>query len=268
MWDVCDPRLSKSFLQSGDEPVECNAPMSVLAAGPRDTGQPRARRDRLVEEHLPLVAALARRYANCGEPIEDLLQVGAIGLIKAADRFDAQRGVDFRAYAIPTVLGEIRRHFRDRASTIRVPRREQQTRGTLRRARQQLGARLEHSPTWAELVESRVIREEELERGLNAERATAPLSLSAPGAEAAIDESGFAAWEDRALVWAGLRTLAGNERRAVSLSYLAGMSQREVAASLGISQSAASRTIARALQKMRSALDDDADAFVRKRTSA
>jgi RNA polymerase sigma-B factor len=242
--------------------------MSVLAAGPRDIGQPRTRRDRLVEEHLPLVAALARRYANRGEPIEDLVQVGAIGLIKAADRFDPDRGVEFRAYAIPTVVGELKRHFRDRASTIRMPRREQEAQVRLRRARRQVSARLERLPTSAELVESQAIRKEELERAVNAERASAPLSLSIPGAEPAVDERGFAAGEDRALVSAGLQQLESDERRAVGLSYLGGLSQREVAASLGISQSAASRTIARALQKMRSALGDEDGAFVRKTTSA
>lgn len=218
---------------------------------------------------MPLVASIARSYANRGERVEDLVQVGAIGLINAADRFDEQRGVDFRAYAIPTIVGEIKRHLRDRSSTIRLPRREQEARHTLRRARTQLGTRLERAPTWTELVTSTAIQEDELARAVNAERATTPLSLSASvDTEPAVDEIGFAAGEDRALLDAGLRTLDGRERRAVSLCYFAGLSQREVAASLGISQSAASRTIARALKKMRSALADDRRTFVRQATSA
>jgi RNA polymerase sigma-B factor len=243
--------------------------MGVLAAGPQDLGHPRSPRDRLIEDHLHLVASIARRHANRGERIEDLVQVGAIGLINAVDRYDAERGIDFAAYAVPTIAGEIKRHLRDRSSTIRVPRREQEARRSLRRARTQLGSRLERTPTWSELVTSRVIREDELARAVDAERATAPLSLSAsPDGEPAVDEVGFAAGEDRALVRAGLRTLDGRERRAVSLCYFAGLSQREIAAALGISQSAASRTIARALKKMRSALADEPMTFVRQATSA
>lgn len=243
--------------------------MGVLAAGPRDLGHARSARDRLIEQHMELVVSIARRYGNRGERVEDLVQVGAIGLIKAADRFDARRGVEFRAYAIPTIVGEIKRHLRDRSSTIRVPRREQEARRSLRRARRQLGTRLERSPTWSELLTASALREDELARGVDAERATTLLSLSAgTDAEPAVDEVGFAAGEDRALVWAGLRTLDGRERRAVSLCYFAGLSQREIAASLGISQSAASRTIARALQKMRKALAEDRMTFVRQATSA
>src|SRR5436305_8909574 len=115
--------------------------MSVLAAGPPAVAQRRSRRDRLIEEHLPLVVALARKYANRGERVEDLVQVGAIGLIEAVDRFDPQRGVDFRAFAIPTIVGEIKRHLRDRASTIRLPRRVQAARLSLRRARLQTATR-------------------------------------------------------------------------------------------------------------------------------
>src|SRR5437763_8248688 len=138
--------------------------MDVLAAGPRDVGQQRSTRDRLIEEHLSLVVALARRYANRGERVEDLVQVGSIGLIEAADRFDPHRGVDFRAFAIPTISGEIKRHLRDRASTIRLPRREQEARTTLRTARRQIATHLERMPTWSELVAAGVVREDELAR--------------------------------------------------------------------------------------------------------
>jgi RNA polymerase sigma-B factor len=243
--------------------------MGVLAAGPHQLGEQRSRRDRLIEQHLPLVVALARRYANRGERLEDLVQVGAIGLIEAAERFDPERGVDFRAFAIPTIVGEIKRHLRDRASTIRLPRREQEARSSLRRARSQTATRLERTPTWSELVATSAIREDELARGVGAERAAAPLSLSATTeSDPAVDERGYAAGEDRALLWAGLRELDRHERRAVGLCYFRGLSQREVAASLGISQSATSRTIARALEKMRSALTDDGAGFVGKATSA
>jgi RNA polymerase sigma-B factor len=257
------------FLQFHFEQIESLMLMSVLAAGPLAVGQQRSRRDRLVEEHLPLVVALARRYANRGEPFEDLVQVGAVGLIEAANRFDPCRGVDFRAFAIPTIVGEIKRHLRDRASTIRLPRREQEARTSLRAERRQIATRLERTPTWSELVATSAIREDELARGVRAERAATPLSLStATDTEEAVDERGYAAGEDRALLWAGLQTLDRHERRAVGLCYFRGLSQREVAASLGISQSATSRTIARALEKMRSALADNGAGFVGKATSA
>ncbi|HYY02831.1 MAG TPA: sigma-70 family RNA polymerase sigma factor [Gaiellaceae bacterium] len=243
--------------------------MGVLAVGPRTVAEQQSSRDRLIEENMPLVVALARRYANRGERLEDLVQVGAIGLIEAADRFDPHRGVAFRAFAIPTIIGEIKRHLRDRASTIRLPRREQEARTSLRRARRQIATHLERTPTWSELVAANMGHEDELARGISAERAAAPLSLSASAEpEPAIDEAGYAAGEDRALLWAGLRTLSRHERRAVSLCYFGGLSQREAAASLGISQSATSRTIARALTKMRCALADDRAAFVRRATSA
>jgi RNA polymerase sigma-B factor len=257
------------FLQFHSEQIESLTLMSVLAAGPHAVGQRRSGRDRLVEANLPLVVTLARRYANRGERVEDLVQVGAIGLIQAADRFDPHRGVDFRAFAIPTIVGEIKRHLRDRASTIRLPRREQEARTSLRRARRQVATRLERTPTWSELLATNAILEDELARGLSAERATAPLSLSSSAeTDPAVDERGYAAGEDRALLWAGLQTLDRRERRAVGLCFFRGLSQREVATSLGISQSATSRMITRALEKMRSAVADDGGRFVGKATSA
>jgi RNA polymerase sigma-B factor len=235
--------------------------MSVLAVEPHERGD-RASRARQIESHLPLVASLARRYANRGEQIEDLTQVGAIGLINAVDRFDPRRGVDFEAFAVPTIVGEIKRHLRDRASTIRVPRRDQEAAFALRRARRQLASRLARTPSPAELAAAEAIAEDDLPRAVGADRAGAPLSLSVPGADPAVDDSGYAAAEDRLALLTGLRALDPRERRALSLSYVAGLSQREVAVSLGVSQSATSRTIGRAVTKLRSALADDAARFV------
>jgi RNA polymerase sigma-B factor len=242
--------------------------MGVSVAGGLEEGELRLQRDRLIEQYLPLVTSLARRYADRGERLDDLVQVGAIGLINAVDRFDAQRGVDLRAYATPSIVGEIKRHLRDRTSTIRLPRREQEARGTLRRARRELRARLDRAPTWAELLSSTAIREEDLARAVDAERATAPLSLSLIESGPMVDEEGFAAGEDRALLRKGFRALEARERRALSLSYFADLSQREVAARLGVSQSEVSRTIARALVKMRVALAGAPATFVRGPSSA
>jgi RNA polymerase sigma-B factor len=232
--------------------------MSV-AAEALGNERPGLERERLIEANLPLVESLARGFAHRGERMDDLVQVGAIGLINAVDRFDEDRGVDLRAYAIPTIVGEMRRHLRDRSTTIRVPRREQAARSALRRARRELAARLDHQPTWSELVESTELPEAELARGVVAERATAPLPLTALAAspETAVDDSGYQTGEDRALVGEGLAALDAQERRALGLSFFGGLSQREVAVRLGISQSHASRLIGRALAKMRSVLGDD-----------
>src|SRR5512133_1526854 len=109
-------------------------------------------RARQIEAYLPLVRSLARRFAHRGERLDDLVQVGAIGLIKAVDRFDPARGVDLAAYATPTILGEIRRHLRDRAALVRVPRREQEASARVRARRRELTGRLQRDPTSSELA--------------------------------------------------------------------------------------------------------------------
>jgi RNA polymerase sigma-B factor len=174
----------------------------------RDRG---ARRE-LIERHLPLVRAVARRFAHRGESVEDLVQVGAVGLIKAVDRFDPSRGVTLGAYAAPTIAGEIRNHLRDRGTLIRLP----------RDAEPEAPARF-------------------------------PLPLEAtielwPDAAA---ERGLERSEDRALLADGLRALPSRERRIVHLHYYGGLSQRGIAAELGISQVQVSRLLRESLGKLR-----------------
>jgi RNA polymerase sigma-B factor len=111
-------------------------------------------RERMVMEHLPLVRGLARRYADRGEPLDDLVQVGTIGLIKAVDRFDPSRGNKLASFATPTILGEIRRHFRDRSWTVRVPRGIQEARAEIAKAVDDLSARLGRSPSVREIAEA------------------------------------------------------------------------------------------------------------------
>ena len=119
-----------------------------------------AARDRALVELMPLVRALAARYAGRGEPLEDLVQVGSIGLIKAVDRFDVDRGVDFASYAVPTIVGEIRRHFRDKAWAMHVPRRLKELSLRLSRVLDQLTTELGRSPTIAELAHAAGVEEE------------------------------------------------------------------------------------------------------------
>lgn len=145
----------------------------------------RASRDRLVEELMPLVRSLARRYAGRGEPVEDLVQVGAIGLIKAIDRFDLERGVELSTYAVPTIVGEIRRHFRDRSWSVHVPRRMKELSLRVSRLVDELSSELGRAPTVAEIAAAADVEEEDVIEALETARAHTPTSLSTP-----VDASG------------------------------------------------------------------------------
>jgi RNA polymerase sigma-B factor len=169
-------------------------------------------RRRLIELHLPLVRALAQRFSSRGEQLEDLAQVGAVGLIKAVDRYDPGRGSSFPAYAVPTIVGEIRRHLRDSARTVRVPRRAG--------------------------LEGLVVRAVPFEGDGYASRDA--------GAEQRLEQG-----EERALIEAGLRSLPRRQRRIVQLHYFGNVSQRGIAAQLGLSQVHVSRLLQDSLGKLR-----------------
>jgi len=207
-------------------------------------------RERLIEEHLPLVESLARRYVRRGEQLEDLVQVGTIGLIKAVDRFEPARGVGLAAFAVPNIVGEIKRHLRDRCDPIRVPRRYQETCARMRSTRRQLTASLQRNPTTAELAEAADLDENELAEAMRAEQARAPLSLADAGPAVSADEI-FDSSEDRLLISRGLRSLYRQERLALRYRYFWDLSQAEIAARLGISQTQASRLLASGLAKLR-----------------
>jgi RNA polymerase sigma-B factor len=142
-----------------------------MAAEPKDSAAYSRARDELVTIHLPLVEHLARRFRDRGEPHDDLVQVGTIGLIKAVDRFDPDRGVEFSTYATPTIVGEIKRHFRDRGWSIRVPRRLQEMRQHISQATAELSQKSGRSPTVAELAEALDLSEEEILEGLESSQA-------------------------------------------------------------------------------------------------
>lgn len=207
----------------------------------------------LVDRHLPLVRSLARRYRGCGEPFDDLVQVGCLGLVAAARRFDASRGIQFAAYAAPTVDGELRRYLRDRSSTIRVPRREQERALLLRRAAQVTTQRLGREASLAETARTAGIPIDEARRALSRGAATVPLSaLDRRESPAAEDE--FAACEDKAFVDELVMSLAPRERQLVRLRYGGDLSQAEIARRLDISQSQASRLLAAVLEKLRDSI--------------
>ena len=220
--------------------------MNVSSASNRDLES----RERLIEEQLPLVKSLARRYAHRGEQLEDLVQVGTIGLIKAVDRYEPARGVELTAFAVPNILGEIKRHLRDRCGPIRVPRRYQETSARMRSTRRHLAVRLQRTPTPAELGAAANLNASELAEALRAEQARTPLSLTDAGPAVSADEI-FASSDDRLLISRGLRSLHRQERLALRYRYFGDLTQEEIAARLGISQTQTSRLIASGLAKLR-----------------
>src|ERR1700744_894961 len=138
-------------------------------------------REQLIEQYMSLVRSLARRYAYRGEQLDDLVQIGAIGLIKAIDRFDINRGLELTTYATPNIIGEIKRHFRDRGWAVRVPRGLQELNVQLSKLVEQLTVQLSRSPTIPELAKAAGVEEEEVLEALESGRAYSSLSLSSGG---------------------------------------------------------------------------------------
>ena len=221
-------------------------------------------RDELVEGHLPLVEYLARRFAGRGEPLDDLVQVATIGLIKAIDRFDPERGVEFSTYATPTIAGEVKRHFRDKGWAVRVPRRLQELKLALTRATADLTQKLGRAPTVAELAEHLGLSEEDVLEGLESAHAYSTVSLDAPDSDeddgpAVADSLGMVddaleGVEYRESLKPLLEALPPREKRILVLRFFRGMTQSQIAAELGISQMHVSRLLARTLTQLREGL--------------
>ncbi len=226
-------------------------------------GNDRDARGRLIEENLPLVRAMARRYAGRGEQYEDLVQIGTIGLIKAIDRFDAERGVELQSYAIPMIVGEIKRHFRDRSWAVHVPRRLKELNLQLVSLMDGLSSTLGRSPTIAELATAAGVETEEVVEALEAGQAYTALSLSVPigddpdtelGDTLADSEAVFDVADDRDLIARGLGSLDERSRRIVELRFFSGLSQSEIAREIGVSQMHVSRLLRHALEMVRGEL--------------
>jgi RNA polymerase sigma-B factor len=224
-----------------------------------------AQRERLIVEHLPLVRGLARRYADRGEPLDDLVQVGTIGLIKAIDRFDPSRGYKLASFATPTILGEIRRHFRDRSWTVRVPRGIQEARARIARAVDDLAAQNGRSPSVREIAEAADLSMDEVLDALAAGSAQRPAPLSPPGGEGdeddgiavGVEEPGYERAEARATLDPGLASLPARERVILHLRFEEGLTQSQIASRIGISQMHVSRLIRRAIEALRERAGDD-----------
>lgn len=239
--------------------------MFVAMAGKQPDDPDRARlRDDLVEIHLPLVEYLARRFRNRGEPLDDLIQVATIGLIKSVDRFDLERAVEFSTYATPTIVGEIKRHFRDKGWAIRVPRRLQELKLSLTKATSDLSQKNGRSPTVAELAKHLELTEEEILEGLESANAYSAVSLDAPDggdddAPAVADSLGvmddaLEGVEYRESLKPLLDKLAPREKRILMLRFFGGLTQSQIAGELGISQMHVSRLLARTLAQLREGL--------------
>ncbi|MGW0815482.1 RNA polymerase sigma factor SigF [Streptomyces viridiviolaceus] len=239
------------------------AKFAELRSLPKDGPEYAELRNQLVRMHLPLVEHLARRFRNRGEPLDDLTQVATIGLIKSVDRFDPDRGVEFSTYATPTVVGEIKRHFRDKGWAVRVPRRLQELRLSLTTATAELSQLHGRSPTVHELAEKLSISEEEVLEGLESANAYSTLSLDVPDTD---DESPAVAdtlgAEDEALEGVEYREslkplledLPPREKRILLLRFFGNMTQSQIAQEVGISQMHVSRLLARTLAQLREKL--------------
>jgi len=218
---------------------------------------------------MSLVRSLARRYSYRGEQLEDLVQIGAIGLIKAIDRFDIERGVELTTYATPNIIGEIKRHFRDRGWSVRVPRGLQELNIQLSRLLEELTVQLGRSPTIPELAKAAEVSEEEVLEALESGRAYSSLSLSAgssdeegeldPLESLGTEEHQYEVSEDRAVLAPGFRVLDERERKILHLRFFEGLTQSQIAQQVGISQMHVSRLIRRSLEKIREeiAIDEE-----------
>jgi RNA polymerase sigma-B factor len=228
-------------------------------------------REQLVERFLPLARQLARRYQRAGEPLDDLLQVASMGLIKAIDRFDPAREIAFSSYAVPTILGEIKRHFRDRTWAVRVPRDLQELTLRVDRAVGELSEELRRQPSVAEIGEAVGADEEHVLEALQAGGAYRAISFDAPRGNAGedeiatladsvgVEEEGFDRAEERATLEHLLTTVTSRERDVLRMRFEEDMTQAEIGAVIGVSQMQVSRVIRQALTRLRAAADADAD---------
>ncbi len=235
----------------------------MIAAGTSDE------RERLVLEHLGLVRSIASRFRDRGDSLDDLAQIGVIGLLKAIDRFDPAREVKFKTYAMPFIVGEIRHHLRDRADLLRIPRTIQERATKTAAAESALGAELGRSPAVSELVERTGLTAEQIIEARELSSSRRVQSLDQPLEDAGQDSATLGAFvgsedprleslADRSALADAVEKLTGREKIVLGLRYLSDMTQTDVAERLGCSQMQVSRLQARALNKIRVFLENAA----------
>jgi RNA polymerase sigma-B factor len=215
-------------------------------------------RNQLVEEHLGLAHQLARRFTNRGEPYEDLVQVASIGLVKSVERFDTERGVEFSTFATRTIIGELKRHFRDKGWAIRAPRRIQELYLALGPAMESLTQQLGRPPTVPEIAEMVGASEESVLEALEAGQRYRATSIDVPDRQDGTLSSrlgqvdpGCSATDDRLLLALSLADLPERERTIIELRFVEGLTQSEIAAQVGLSQMHVSRLLAASLAQLR-----------------
>lgn len=225
-------------------------------------------REQLVMSHLNLVRFLANKFKNRGEPLDDLVQVGYLGLLKAIDRFDPDRGLEFTTYATPTILGEIKRHFRDKGWSVRVPRRLQELSAKVNQATDTLTTQFQRSPTIQEIADYLDASVDEVLEAMESSSAYSSVPLEGTGssknddAPSVIDRYGsedneLAFTDDRLVIEEALKGFSPREREVIELRFLKGMTQIEIAEQLGISQVQVSRLLRRTLKKIQDKIDPD-----------
>jgi len=249
---------------NGAELSPTTALLAELRALPEDSAERAELRRRLVEQHLPLVVYLAKRFTNRNEPLDDLIQVGSIGLIKAIDRFEVDRGLEFSTFATPTILGEIKRHFRDTGWLLHVPRRAQEMQSALNTARAELSQQLGRAPTVGELSARLGAEQDAVIEALDAARGYSgiPLDVLTPPGETApehpalgITDAGFQQVEERQVLRDAIAKLPSDEQEILLLRFVENKTQTEIAGIVGVSQMQVSRLVARSLKKLRSTLE-------------
>jgi RNA polymerase sigma-B factor len=232
-------------------------------------GEDRSRvRTRLIELYIPLAEYLARRFRNRGEQLDDLVQVANLGLIKSVDGYDAGRGAAFTSYAIPMIVGELKRHFRDKGWDVRVPRRLQELRLEITKVSGDLAQDLGRSPTVADLAARLDVSEEEIIEGLDCGQAYRAMSLDAPvgnDGDAGLTGLGdllggidpdMETVEHRESLRPLLAKLPAREQKIIAMRFFGNLTQSQIAADLGISQMHVSRLLAQALRVLREGLDE------------
>jgi RNA polymerase sigma-B factor len=256
------PELFESPSRAAKESdAAAKALIAALADLPADSPDRPRVRQRLIEAYLPLAEHLARRFRNRGEPLDDLVQVASLALVKSVDGYDHTRGAAFTSYAIPMILGELKRHFRDKGWNVRVPRRLQELRLDLGKAVSDLAQQLGHSPTVAELAVHCGVSDDEVIEAMESGHAYRALSLHAPvagddtGTELADMLGGLDPdlenVENRESLRPLLAKLPVREQRIIVMRFFGNMTQSQIAAQLGISQMHVSRLLAHAIGALR-----------------
>jgi RNA polymerase sigma-B factor len=224
-----------------------------------------ALRDQLITAHIGLAEYLARRFTNRGEPLDDLVQVASLGLLKAVDRFDPERGLEFSTYATPTIVGELKRHFRDKGWAVRVPRRVQELHLRLASEVGTLSQQLGRSPTIGEIAQAASASEEDVLEAIEAGHAYRFTSLDAPsgnddegtlGSQLGEDDQALINSEHRAALSPLISRFPHREQMILHLRFFEGLTQSEIASRLGISQMHVSRLLARSLAQLRASAED------------